>query len=446
MRLPALPRHAVLGGAVAATLVAGAVLTAASAAVATSGCVTNDPPGDASVLDQDGAPDGDVDIASFAVAGDATGLTAVMKVVALQDYTTSIFFGDAHDISFTALGKDVTLASSRYYDPIADVYAPTSSLVVDGATATAASYKVAYDVKASTISYSVSLADLKTALGGDPSSGFLTALSAEARAKTTPEDGSDLSSDDAAAAEGVAYRYGTTGCSKAPAPTAAPTAAPSASASPKPSATATPAPSSTASPVPTASASPSASATAGSGTQMVISGAVRVQFGDAFTSLVTLKDSSGAPLSGKRVTAQHGSAPAVAGTTNSSGQVRLRTPARDRAGTRDMVVRFAGDSSAPARTVRRRITTVNEVTKLQRTVSGSGSTRTVTVRLVEDDPTTKVLAGRNVIFQFSGRTITVRTDSSGRARVTAGTGAAMDITFTGETGRYAPAKLRTYAR
>lgn len=456
-----------LGGALAA-LVGGTVLTAMAADV-TTGCSYTDPAGDAAVMGSDPfpptapAPDGDVDFTSIALAGDVVGFTVVAKLVALQEFTTKQFNGDRHEIRFTAAGKAVVIGASRFVDnPVSNMYPVTKYSSVGGTAVTPASYKVVYNVKASTITYELSSADLKTMLGVEPGGQTLSGITAQTWAKTTPQNNGDLNSDTAALGADKVYGYGIPGCKAAPAPAPSGSAGPSASGTPSasgsPSASGTPRPSGSASSTPSATASgtprpsgsssptPSGTASPAAGTQMTFTGATRVQFGDSFATTVTLKDSSGKPLAGKRVTAKHGTAAAVAGTTNSVGQVKLTTPAKDKAGRRNVVVSFAGDSSSPAKTLNRAITTVVEVTRLTKTVSGSGTTRTVTIQLTDDDATKKALAGRTLTFSYSGRTVTLKTDSTGRAKVTARTGAAMDITFAGESGAYAPVKISTFAK
>ncbi len=438
----------VAGGAIAAIVGAG-VLSVSFAADVATGCSAVDAAGDAQVpatqIPPTGAPtpDGYFYFTALAVAGDGAGLTAQVRVVALQDYTTALFNGDRHDFAFTANGKAVVLGSRRFISFPSLTYPATSSVSVGGAAVAAASYKVVYDHKASTITYNLSAADLKTILGAEPAGLALTNMSAKAYAKTSPDPNSDILSDTASVAAALAYNYGGVGCAAAPgpAPSATATAAPSGSASPTPSGSASPKPSSSA--TPTATAVPSGSPAPG--TTMRFSGPTRVQFGDTFTTTVTLTSASGQPLSGKKVTGKHGTSPVATGTTNAAGQAKITIAARDKAGKRNLVVTFAGDSGNPPRTLNRAITTVLEATRLGKAVAGTGSTRTVTVQLTDDDPTKKALAGRNVTFRFSSRTVTVRTDSTGRAKVTAGTGAAMDITFSGESGAYAPVLLRTYA-
>lgn len=448
MRLPAVPRRAVVGGAVAVAVVASGALSLSYAADPSTGCVITDPAGDAQVPGLNGADDGNLDLLSAAVAGDGAGLAIALKVVALTETGPDLGLGDAHELQFTLNAKTLILGSYRYID---SGFEPVTYASVAGTSASPASLKVVYDIPKSTMTFTLSAADLATMAGAPAAGKPLAGLTARAFFSTAPFSDTDVASDTATST--AVYTYGGACAAPAPTTTAMPSSSGTPSASSTPSATAsastssTPTATTSASTTPTAT--PSATATPAAspagGTTIALSGPTRVQFSDPFTTLVTLKDSAGNPLSGKRVTAKHGGAAAVAGTTNSSGQVRLTTPVKERSATRNLVVSFAGDASSPAKSVTRAITTVNEVTRLRKTVSGSGSTRTVTVQLVEDDATTKVLAGRRILVQYSGTSVTLTTDSSGRAQVTAKAGAAMDITFTGETGTYAQAKIRTYA-
>lgn len=193
-----------------------------------------------------------------------------------------------------------------------------------------------------------------------------------------------------------------------------------------------------------------ASASPGSGTgaaRLTVSAPARVQSSDVEVVAATLKDSSGAPLAGKRVTAQVGSGAVVSGTTGSSGQVRLLPRVTDPAGRRVLSVRYAGDASGTGNAqVRLSITVVAEVSKIASTSTGAGSLRTFTITLTDDDSPRHPYVGAAVTFAYSGKTVKVSTNRYGRASVQAKPGARIDVRYPGRPGYVSPATARTIVR
>jgi hypothetical protein len=150
-------------------------------------------------------------------------------------------------------------------------------------------------------------------------------------------------------------------------------------------------------------------------------------------------------MAGKRVTAQAGSGPVAAGTTNASGQVRLLARVTDPAGSRLLLVRYPGDpGGGGAVQARHSIYVVAEVSKIAYRSTGAGATRTFTITLTDDDaPTKHPYAGSTVTFGFSGRTVKATTDRFGRASVQAQQGAHIDIRYPGRGSYVRAATART---
>jgi hypothetical protein len=117
----------------------------------------------------------------------------------------------------------------------------------------------------------------------------------------------------------------------------------------------------------------------------------------------------------------------------------------DAAGSRTLLVSYAGDASgAGAAQVRRSIAVVAEVSKIAYRSSGTGSVHTFTITLTDDDsPSRHPYAGALVTFGYSGKTVSVRTDSAGRASVQAKPGAHIDVRYGGRSGYVRPATART---
>lgn len=140
--------------------------------------------------------------------------------------------------------------------------------------------------------------------------------------------------------------------------------------------------------------------------------AVTVPFGDVASVAAKLTDSGGAALPGKRLTFSVGG-DSVAATTGADGVARAALTSSKTAGTYPMTVAFAGDDTADKVSASTPFTVVTEATRLTLAVAKSGSSRTVTATLKEDDG--KVLGGQKVDWYVNGKKVaTGATDAGGR--------------------------------
>jgi hypothetical protein len=415
LRSSSLPRRALLGAVLSLSLIGAGV--AAFAADVTAGCSFTDPTGDSAVGGAPGTGDPDLDITAAGISSDATAVTGVIKVD-VMDAGTANYPGDQFEFGFTVNKKAILIGAYRNFTTNPVTYAK-----VDGTTTTATSLKAVYDLKASTFSISISMAELEKLAGAPLAGASLTALKATSYADFVQRD---VSADTAAPKDATtAYALGSSGCSAAPAPASSGSPAPSGSPSPKPS---------------SSPSSDTATAT------ITISAPARIHTSDPEPVLVTFKDGNGKPQSGKRITAQVGTGKAVAGTTNSSGQVRLSPIVIDRAGTRALVVRYAGSSDGSGKAEKRQnITVLAEVSKIATKSTGTGSMRTFIMTLTDDDATRHPYAGAKLTVAYSGRSVTVTTDRSGRATLTLRSGTHVDIRYAGRSGYVAAGTARTTA-
>jgi hypothetical protein len=107
-------------------------------------------------------------------------------------------------------------------------------------------------------------------------------------------------------------------------------------------------------------------------------------------------------------------------------------------------VRAPGDADGSGKAeARTSINVVAEVSKIAYRSSGTGSTRTFTITLTDDDARRNPFAGALVKFAYSGKSVSVRTDSAGRASVKAGAGAQINVSYAGRSGYVRPATART---
>ena len=238
-----LPRRALLGAVLAASL-ATAGLTAIAAEAP---CTTfTDPAGDSRPADVPGAPEQsgeptlDLTGVTFETVGtDLSVSLYVSKLNAAPEYS----LGDAFKAFFTHGGKAVELYAYRYnptdIGDAASVLYDQSGMDVNGDAATT-TMKVTYDAKANRVGFLLPLADLEKATKAPTAGASLSALSAEAA-------GDNLLFaepwDTATAAKDLTYAVGSACGGKAapvPAKPAAPSPAPSSSPSPAPSSSATP--------------------------------------------------------------------------------------------------------------------------------------------------------------------------------------------------------------
>lgn len=142
-------------------------------------------------------------------------------------------------------------------------------------------------------------------------------------------------------------------------------------------------------------------------------GTPSVQYGDTVQLSAKLADDDGSVLSGKTVTFTLGGR-SVNATTSSTGVATAAIVNTVTAGTGAYTVSFAGDSSTGPGSATLPITIREEVTKLTLGVTKSGSKRTVTATLKDDDG--KPVAGQVVAWTINGKAAgSGKTDSLGRA-------------------------------
>jgi hypothetical protein len=246
-----LPRRAVVGAALAASLI-GTGLVAAFAADPPPCTTFTDPKGDSAPADAPFLPAGedDLDITGVTFEAADSNLSVSIYVAALN-VAPEYSFGDEFQTAFKHGGKLVELYAYRYnptdMGTLAEQFYDQTGMDVDGEAA-ATTMKVTYDEKASRVTFSLPLAELEKATSTPTTGALLTELAAQS-------SGDDLAVgerwDDAAAPKDTTYAIGSA-CGGGAAPVAAaPSATPEASASPSPAASPDP----SASPTPT-SASP----------------------------------------------------------------------------------------------------------------------------------------------------------------------------------------------
>ncbi|MDQ1713669.1 MAG: hypothetical protein QOE45_3119 [Frankiaceae bacterium] len=146
-------------------------------------------------------------------------------------------------------------------------------------------------------------------------------------------------------------------------------------------------------------------------------GVKTVQYTDAAAVATKVTDSAGKPLAGRTVTFAIGSAKAT-GKSGSDGVARASLNPGLAAGAYDLVASFAGDATAAKAEVTTPFTVTAEKTKLVLTVAKSGSKRTVTAKLLDDDG--KPVAGQKVTWYVNGAKGATAT-TNGAGVVTLGT-------------------------
>ena len=229
-----LPRRAIVGGVLAASLLGGGLTLAMAQDAAPAGACPatyTDPAGDSGLLDPATNPavgDDDLDLVAVTHSVDGGVFSTAFKVVKLNPEGPNAAFGDRYVASFTVAKKAVTVTAERDFSGFGSI---KGSATVAG-TAVTFPVKVAQDLKANTISALMAAADLEKAVGAPLAGEKFSAMSAVARAIYPSNAASSVGVlwDDAEAPATAAYAFGA-GCGGA---SAAP--APSASASPSPSA------------------------------------------------------------------------------------------------------------------------------------------------------------------------------------------------------------------
>lgn len=169
----------------------------------------------------------------------------------------------------------------------------------------------------------------------------------------------------------------------------------------------------------------------------------RVQTSDIAVVSVALATSDGRIADGQKVTGRVGEGRAVGATTDAQGTATLFVPVTDAAGVHDLVVRSHG--AAGEGELVTPVEVVVERTLLTARTTGTGSARTVTATLTDDDARPRGLSGQRVTFTFGGRTVAATTDRAGRASASVPVGSTVEVAFAGRRGFLAPARTRLRA-
>jgi hypothetical protein len=244
-----LPRRALVGAVLAASVIGGGLVAAFADDAPAGACPTwTDPAGDATTGQEPTGTftDDQMDILSASLANDGANVVATIGDVKMGD--TASDFGDEFHINFTIDGKQLRAYADRggsAGDPLTSPvgFGAGFTSITDG-TSGAATAK--YDTKANTVTITGTVVELSKALGADATGKVATAIVAETR-DYIPRVGGFVYDD--AATKGTFTIAADCGGGGASPVIAAPSAAPDPSASPSPSA----------SPEPSGSASPTAS-------------------------------------------------------------------------------------------------------------------------------------------------------------------------------------------
>jgi hypothetical protein len=176
--------------------------------------------------------------------------------------------------------------------------------------------------------------------------------------------------------------------------------------------------------------------------KLLNAGKTTVQYTDAAALAAKLTSATGAALAGKTVTFQVGSAKATA-KTGSDGVARAALDPGLAAGTYSLVTSFAGDATAGKVTATTPFTVTAEVTKITLTVAKSGTSRTVTAKLLDDDR--RPVAGQTVVWFVNGKQVgSAKTNAAGVVTLkTAKPTQTVLAQFAGVAGKYAASKSST---
>ncbi|HVF04915.1 MAG TPA: hypothetical protein VNA20_08755 [Frankiaceae bacterium] len=169
--------------------------------------------------------------------------------------------------------------------------------------------------------------------------------------------------------------------------------------------------------------------------KLVNTGAVTTQFGDAAAVAAKLTTEAGEALAGKTVRFQLGAVSTTA-TTGSDGVAEATLASPLVAGAYNLVASFAGDASAKTSSLTTPFTIAQEKTKITLSVVKSGTKRTVTAKLVDDDG--KVLAAQPVAWFINNKASGApKTNSAGVVTLTtAKPTQTVKAVFTAVAGKY----------
>jgi hypothetical protein len=165
------------------------------------------------------------------------------------------------------------------------------------------------------------------------------------------------------------------------------------------------------------------------------------QYGDRVTLSATLADEAGAPMAGRQVAfTVPGESGARTLTTDAAGAVTVVLPSAP-AGTTRYTVTYRGDDFTGDGLGRGTLTTRPETIRMAPLkVARSGTARTVTATLTEDDP--RAFAKQKVDWYVNGKKVaTVVTDAGGRSVFKgARAGQKVQARYAGLAGRYSAVK------
>jgi hypothetical protein len=165
-------------------------------------------------------------------------------------------------------------------------------------------------------------------------------------------------------------------------------------------------------------------------------GKTTVQYTDAVEVAAKLTNAAGTALAGKTVSFTVGTK-TVSQTTNADGVATTSINPGLSAGTAyTLVTKFAGDSSASEVTIETPFSVTAEKTKITLAVKKSGTSRTVTAKLVDDD--NKAITGQVVTWYVNGKKVSApKTNSSGVVTLTtAKPTQTVKAVFAGVSGKY----------
>ena len=165
-------------------------------------------------------------------------------------------------------------------------------------------------------------------------------------------------------------------------------------------------------------------------------GKTTTQFSDAVAVSAKVTNPAGAAMTGKDVTFKVGTA-SVTAKTGADGIARASLNPGLAAGSYSLVTTFAGDSAWNAVSAPTPFTVAIEKTRIVLTVAKSGTKRTVTAKLLDDDG--RPVAGQVVTWYINGKKVSApKTNASGAVTLTtAKPTQTVKAVFATVTGKYA---------
>ncbi|HVF20939.1 MAG TPA: hypothetical protein VNA14_11965 [Mycobacteriales bacterium] len=178
--------------------------------------------------------------------------------------------------------------------------------------------------------------------------------------------------------------------------------------------------------------------------KLAYAGATSAQYGDTAALKTTLTDTDGVSLASKPVQFKLG-AVTVPATTGADGVATATLPAGTLAGTHSLVTSFAGDDDAGKVSQTTSFVVKPETTKTTLTIARSGTKRTATAKVVDDDG--KPVVGQPVVWLVNGAKVkTANTSTTGAVTLsTAKSGQTVTALFNAVPGKYATSKATAKA-